>query len=572
MARQSTTPVSFSQSTRKDTAVLMTSARAGVVVPVGYVPLLPGDSASGRMGIDIQLKEMPKPLLNAVHANVQAWFVPKSADPRFSGRDELMHAMTGEAIKSLKGNGTTESRTPPAYFRVFEVGTPGLTALANSEFAKTLGLHIGDNAINPDLFDAFNIVYNFRLAAHSSRLPRRKYTSEDQAEASSLPPAFWPSSRLSRVVPDYERALVVGALDLDVSAGQLPIVGAGTVRLKAGNTNPAKIKQASGSTDLGDMRAQPDQSLGTSVAAVSPGYPVQINPNGSLQVNVGELMADMTGQTMGITLADIDKARTTQAFAKLRTAYAGNDATGFDNDDTIVALLMQGISVPADQFKRPWLLDSKRVPVGFAERFATDAANLDQSVTVGRASAQLSLNVPKQDVGGVIIFTVEVLPERVDERMSDEWIHSTKFDDLPNALRDIQRVEPVDLVLNRRIDAKHTTPGGLYGYEPMNDRWNRDFTRLGGDFYSPTPGAGWTENRSNIWQTEIVDPTFSETHYLAPSPFPHDVFADQNADAFECVVRHQVAIRGNTQIGDVLAENNDDYDAIQNGGLPPANP
>lgn len=271
---------------------------------------------------------------------------------------------------------------------------------------------------------------------------------------------------------------------------------------------------------------------------------------------------------MSVTLADIDKARTTQAFAKLRTAYAGNDSTGFDNDNTIVALLMQGISVPPDQFKRPWLLDSARVPVGFAERFATDAANLDQSVTLGRASAKLSLNVPRQDVGGVVIFTVEVLPERVDERMSDEWLYCTEFDDLPNALRDVQRVEPVDLVQNRRIDAKHTQPSGLYGYEPMNDKWNRDFTRLGGDFYMATPGGGWTENRSNIWQTEIVDPTYSETHFLAPQPFPHDVFADTNADAFECVARHVVAIRGNTQIGDVLAENGDDYDAVQNGGLP----
>lgn len=206
------------------------------------------------------------------------------------------------------------------------------------------------------------------------------------------------------------------------------------------------------------------------------------------------------------------------------------------------------------------------MPVGFAERFATDAANLDSSVTEGRASAVLSLNVPVQDVGGVILITCEVLPERVDERMSDEWMMAVDVNELPNALRDVQRVEPVDLVLNRRIDAKHTTPSGLYGYEPMNDKWNRDFTRLGGDFYMATPGGGWTENRSNIWQTEIVNPTFSATHYLAPSPFPHDVFADTTGSAFEIVCRHMVSINGLTQIGDVLAENNDDYAAVQEAG------
>jgi len=207
------------------------------------------------------------------------------------------------------------------------------------------------------------------------------------------------------------------------------------------------------------------------------------------------------------------------------------------------------------------------VPVGFAERFATDAANLDASVTLGRASATLSLNVPTQDVSGVIIFTVEVLPERIDERMSDEWLLSTTVNDLPNALRDVQRIEPVDLVLNRRVDAKHADPAALYGYEPMNDKWNRDFTRLGGVFYQATPGAGWTENRAAIWQTEIVNPSFTAHHFLAPSPFPHDVFADQNAQAFEVVARHALTIVGLTQIGDVLAENNDDYDAIQGAGV-----
>lgn len=556
MARQSTTPVQFKKSVRKDGAVLMTSARAGVVAPVAYIPILPGDTASGRVGIDVALKEMPKPLLNAVHANVQAWFVPKSAHPQFSGRDELMHSMTGDPIKSLG----SADRTPPPYFQPTVVDP---TVVTNSDMFTTLGLHVAaGNAINTDLIDAFNLIYNFRLAAHSSRLARRPYWSENANVATTLPAAFWPSSRLNRVVPDYERALVVGALDLDVTAGRLPISGIGKLEIQPNAIslmNNVSVFQTKATGSGGEKKTYAKAMQFTD--ANEDNYAMRTDGTG-----MPDLWAEMQSTTVGITLADIDKARTTQAFAKLRTAYAGNDATGFDNDDTIVALLMQGIKVPEDQFKRPWLLDSRRVPVGFAERFATDAANLDASVTVGRASASLSLNVPETETGGVIIVTVEVLPERVDERMADEWLHCLKFDDLPNALRDVQRVEPVDLVANRRIDAKHTNSAGLYGYEPMNDKWNRDFTRLGGDFYSPTPGAGWTENRSNIWQTEIVNPTFSSTHYLAPQPFPHDVFADETADAFECVCRHNVTIVGLTQIGDVLAEAGDDYAAIEGAG------
>lgn len=549
MARQSVAPVQFTRSKRVDTSILMTSGRAGQVVPCGYFPVLMGDACAGRVGVDIQLAEMPRPLLNGVTANIQAWFVPKSAFPQFSGRDELLHAFTGKAIKAL----ASVDRTPPPFFTT--ISGAALTTAAASVFFKTLGLHIpAGQSINSDLIDAFSLIYNFRLASYSSRLPLRKYASEDIAAATSLPPAFWPSVRFASVVPDYERALVVGSLDLDVIAGRLPVSGIGFY----GTSGPAV-----GATDIRSS-AKP---AGEGAAATS--YPVSwgtanlaVKTAGAIGAPSAAIFAELAGQSLSVSLSDIDKARTTQAFAKLRSAYAGNDNTGFDNDDTIVAILMQGISVPADEFKRPWLLDSKRVAVGFAERFATDGASLNNSVTLGRASATLSVNIPQQDVGGIVIFTVEVLPERLEERMSDEWLTTTTPAKLPNALRDIQRVEPVDLVLNRRVDAKHSTPDALYGYEPMNNVWNRSFTRLGGAFYQATPGAAYSQQRSAIWQTDPVNPVFSSAHFLAPVNFPHTVFSDTVAPAFEVVCRHVVTVLGLTQIGDVLAENNDDYNAV----------
>ncbi len=544
MARQASTPVPFSKSVRKDTAVLMSSARAGVVVPAGYFPLLPGDSCSGSVGIDVQLKEMPKPLLNGVTARFQAWCVPKDAFPQYSGSDELRHAMTGHVIKALG----SADRTPPPFFSTITGAT--LSTALNSAMFKILGIHVPTSAtINTDLVDAFALVNNFRRAAHSPKIPRWKYAAEDIAIATSLPPAFWPSSRFAHVVPDYERALVVGSLDLDVIAGQVPVKGISRI---------GGIFSA-GASYSGDASAVTINPTGTS--STVGGMKFNITSAG-----VSSIFADMAAQTIGVSLNDIDMARKTQAFAKARAAMDGADATGFDNGDSIIALLMQGLDVPTDEFRRPWLLASKIVGVGMVERNATDGASLDKSVTLGRASATLSLNVPQLERGGIVIFTIEVLPERIDERMSDEYLFATNIDHLPNALRDVQRTEPVDIVTKRRIDVKHSTPDGLYGYEPMNFKWNRDFTRCGGVFYQPTPGAGWTENRAAIWQTEIVNPEFGTTHYLAPSPFPHDVFSDQLGDAFEFVTRHAVSIVGLTQMGDPLMENSDDYVEVVTAG------
>lgn len=530
MARQNTSPVSYQRTIRSEDGVLMSSGRAGVVMPICYMPLLRGDGASGRVSVDFNLAEMPKPLLNAVMCNVQAWFVPKLAHPQFAGPDEFYHSYVGENIEALGA----ASRPPPSFF--FSADTAGTSTFEASDFAKALGIHItAGTAVNADIVDAFNLVYNFRLAAHSSKLERRKYFTEDLAAALAFPRAFWPAGRFSRMVPDYEQALIVGQLDLDV------IEGRAMVRGLFGDKQPPVAPYK-------DMQPYTTSNY---------------VPVGTIETLVRDsavgIWGDLAGSTVETTLADIDKARTTQSFAKLRSSMAGNDTTGFMNDDVIMAHLMQGLSVPSETFKRPMLLDSKRTPFGFAERFASDGASLDQSVTTGRVTANLNINVPSNDYGGIVIVTAEVLPERIDERQGDPFLTVVTPSSLPDALRDIQRPEPVDTVANARIDAKHTAPTAIYGFEPMNDKWNRAFTRLGGVFYQATPAAPVTESRAGIWQTALVDPVFSEDHWLAPAPFPHTVFADTEAPAFEFVCRHSVKVVGLTQIGDVIVENNDDW-------------
>jgi len=548
MARQNSAPVQFNRTTRNDTAAVMTSGRAGKVVPVSFFPVLRGESVAGRFACDVNLAPMPKPLVNGCTLNVQAWFVPKTAHPQFPGYDEFLNSYQGEDIKSLGA----ADRTPPAFFTTV-AGSNG--NIENSEVYNALGLHtVGTKQINLDLIDAYNVIYNFRLAAHSSRLTRRDYWSEDFTTAATLARAFWPSSRFSRVVPDYERALVVGNLDLDVTAGQIPVEGF----YMGGTSSGSAVAVSTHDGDVGQF-GDPANNVSANYRDLFARQDTNL-PGGTTSVEL--VFAEMAQQTIGTSLADIDKARVTQSFAKLRAAYAGNDATGFDNDDAIIAELMQGLSVPSDHLNRPWLLDSKRVPFGFVERHATDATNLDQSLSEGLTSAQLSLNIPMQEVGGVVIITVEVVPERFEERQSDPWIELTSPSQFPDALRDVQRIEPVDIVTNGRLDALHTSPDGVYGYEPMNDKWNRNFTRLGGQFYQATAASTFREARAAIWHHEIIDPVFSDTHYLCPADFPHDVFSDTLGDAFEITARHDVRIVGLTQFGDILNENNDDYDAI----------
>lgn len=559
MARQSTTPVPFQRTTRADNGSLYSSGRAGKSIMAGAIPVLRGDSASGNARFGIILSEMPKALRNAVAANIQAWFVPKTTDPRFASHEEFISSYQGEPIKRF---GQADS-PPLAFYR--GMTTSHRAEYEASDFVKTLGLHYpiaasGAGNPNTELLDSYNTVWNFRAAAHSSHIPLREYYSTTLAAGHPVfkfARAFWPQNRFSSVVADYEAALVQGQLSLDVQAGRIPVSGIGVIPFGAPNLKASVTDTyASGASWTHAWRNQDGGGAAGEGNIVIKAY-------GTTETTRAAVFAEMAGQSVLTSLADLDKARTTQAFAKLRTSYAGNDTTGYSNDDAIVAELMQGFTLPEDVFKRPWLLDAKALDFGMVERHATDAANLDKSVTRGMIQASLSINLPKQDVGGFIIFIIEVVPHRIYERQGDPsllFATANPTGHLPDALRDVQRTLPVDNVQNWRIDAKHSTAGGLYGYEPMNDKWRRSYTRLGGHFYQATPGSGqFDEARSALWIPEIVNPLFTVDHYLVPENFPHDVFADTAADAFEFQVDHSLSINGLTQFGDVLFEDNDEW-------------
>jgi hypothetical protein len=548
--RQDTRPIEFESSIRPDYASIITSGKAGVVIPVSFIPHHRGETAGGSVSVTMALAEMPAPTENAVVARVQAWFVPRPALPQFSGLDEYTHAYHGTDITALGAS----NRTPPSLFST--VASGAIAAANTSELFTACGLYLqAAEAINTDYIDSYVLVHNFRLAAHSSKMTRGDYYSEDATTSLELKPAFWPRNRMHQIVPDYERALVVGSLDLDIAAGQLPISGIGIEGTASGTSTTALTHR-----DTDQDRSYADGNIGTSNSGAS----LRIRTDGAANTTVRpEIFAEMANQTIPTTLAAIDRARTTNAFAKRVAQMEGSNFSGFNNDDVVMAELMQGFVVPNELMNRPWLIDSQTVVFGMQERHATDAANLDDSVVTGQAQVTIPYNVPVANYGGVGMITVEVMPERLYERQSDEYLYCTTVDDLPNQMRDAQREEPVDVVLNRRVDAAHTTPAGTFGYEPMNAKWRRERTTVGGEFRQLTPGTPSTNSRTQIWQADYVDPVFTSDHWLCPHPFPQTVFSVPANDIVNISVRQDVTFVTPIQFGDELVEDNGEFLAVE---------
>lgn len=171
--KQASAPVPFDTTRRMDNASILSSGRAGVVQPVSFSNLHRGDSASGRVTLQVDLAEMPKPLENAVIARVQAWCIPRPALPQFAGIDEYTHAYHGKAQTVLNG----ATRDPAPVFDVIDVPLD-LTNLQTSDFFRALGLSLQPGVpINSDYIDSYNLVQNFRLNAFTTKntaLPLRQ--------------------------------------------------------------------------------------------------------------------------------------------------------------------------------------------------------------------------------------------------------------------------------------------------------------------------------------------------------------------------------------------------------------
>lgn len=524
-----TTPIETETTVRGDEVRVLTSCKAGKVVPVYYAPLLREDRVSkGKIRINLDMAETVFPLMNSVHVTAFAHFVPWTAmrTPdgvlRFAGLDEFN--------RSYMKKPELHNGTPIPFFRSFAASGAEL-----SQITRTMGLHVGQTGtIQYAVIDAYREVVNYRREARSRHLPRHQPSNE-------LARAFWKNPDMAHVVPDYESAMQDGAVPLTFAKPQLLIRGIGRASVSTISTTGNRAVFEGENTPATYPLAVPANSAALHFNAVTNGTP--------------KIFAELESAGITLSLNNIEAVKQTQAFAKIREQYQGL------KDGHIIDLLMQGIRVPDESLKQPILLARDSTVFGYTERKAMDGANLDKSVTTGKATIDLNFRTPPMSTGGVILVTLEIVPEQLWERKQDPFLHMTDPARFPDFLRDYLDPEKVDVVRNNRADVHHAAPDGIFGYEPLNSRWKRSFTRIGGKYRRPAT-AGFVEDRQRFWSIEQVNPTLTTDFYLCPDNFPHTVFADQLADPFEVLALGSLEIVGNTVFGRQLEEDGGDFAAV----------
>lgn len=533
----SSTPITVEKSVRGDEIRALTSCRAGKIVPLAFVPLLREDRVSrGSINLSFKMAETVHPLMNAVNVTGMAHLIPFSAFERFNGMDEFNRSYMGQPEAH-------NSQVIP----FFETVNFSSTA----PFWKTLGVHWKEGQpINSAPLEAYNLLVNWRRKARSAKLPQRLMTD------TTLSQAFWRNPNMWHIVPDFDAAMMDGEVPLSVNLGAIPdklaIDGFGTRATAMASLSGAAFRNSEGLPNI-PINSVLESNVGTGFVMRAKGSGSTLRPD--IYAVMPDIFAELRSGGISLSLANIELAKKTAAFAKLREQYSGV------SEDHLMDLLMEGIRVPEEAMRQPILLARGSTIFGYTERHAMDGASLDKSVTTGETRINLTFRTPPMNTGGVIIVTAEIVPEQLFERLEDRFLAATDPAKLPSFLRDFLDPEKVEVVQNKFVDVEHATPTHTFGYAPLNHAWKRSLTRIGGRYYRRNPDT-FVEDRQRFWSVEKLNPSLTADFYLVPENLPHTVFMDAEADPFEVLSLGNVEIVGNTVFGKMLTEDEGHYDAV----------
>ena len=357
-------PLKLQRSTRMDRGRVLTSGDAGKILPLKYIPMLREDAVQrGRVRINAEMTETAELLMNQTNMTVYAHFVPMLAFERFNGSmEELNRSYKGET--GIAGQVIPFFETNKRYVASTDSVDSNDTSAAGWDtvdlddpdpylFYQTMGMHFQTDNLNMTVVEAYNAVVNHRRKARSKSLPLRNSFDHSLAEA------FWNTADLAHIVPDFDELLIDGEVPLQGLNFQAPVIGISTFGGTTGFVNA-------------NMQRFSDR--------------VHIQDGSGRGVDIyNDIWADLTNGNVTMSLADIELAKRTAGFAKIRSQFDGID------DETIIDLLMSGIRVPEQQLTQPILLGRQTVPFGYAQRYATDGANLSTSATNGYAQVDMTI-------------------------------------------------------------------------------------------------------------------------------------------------------------------------------------
>jgi Capsid protein (F protein) len=479
----------------------LTSMNMGLLVPVGCMEVLPGDTIQHVTSALVRTMPLVSPVMHPVDVDIHHWFVPT-------------RIIWSNFEKFITGG---EDGLDASVYPTLNAGAGGAPV---GGLADHLGVPTGVNnlIVSALPFRAYAMIYNewYRDQQLQTPLALSKADGLDATTSQALVLGTWEKDyfTIARPSPQLGTSVTIPL------AGNAPIKGIGALGASA---------TAAGGVYTG---TQTDIAAGTPVTLSGTVVGFQAAALGAINSgNRPQIFADLSAVS-GVTISALRNALALQRVKEARDMYGGRY-------DEYLAYL--GVQTQDGRLQRPEWCGGGRQSIQFSEIMQTapsGAITAQNAVGAmkGHGIAAMRSNRYRKYVPehGTILTFMIVRPKAIyTQGLERSWNRRAKEDFWQPELEHIG----MQGILNKELFAGAATPDGIFGYSDRYDEYRRNWSKITGQF---------RQSQLNFWHfgrsfgaAPVLNPSFIN---CVPPTLPFAV-TDGSQDQLYVMAKHSIQAR-----------------------------
>lgn len=427
------------------------SCDGGYLVPVGLQEVLPGDVFNHKIRGLVRAAPMIAPVMHQVDVRLHCWFVPNRLlwtdwENFITGGPDGEDASVAPTIEMTFTSGSPDTGNNQVGFLPDFLGIP---PEVNGQFVSALP------------FRAYNLIFNEFYRDQDLVAPRAisKASGVDTTTDPTLARIAWEKDYYTSARP-WESKGPTLTLPL---GDQAPVLGIGPTTTGTYTTSGV-LKQSDGTTinlaNADGQRAMADSQ-----------FSLRQMQKGTATGNQPDIYADLSAAT-GVDLVTLREYFGQLRYQEARAKY-GSRYTEY--------LAYLGVRSSDARLQRPEYLGGGRVPVQFSEVLQTAPSTSDFVGTMaghGIAGARSNRYRRFFEEHGWVMVLVSIRPKTMYvDGIQRHWSRATKEDYFQKELAAVGSQE----VLNKEVQAVHSSPNGVFGYQDRYDEYRRTENTIAGE-------------------------------------------------------------------------------------------
>lgn len=478
------------------------SCDMGELVPIAWERVIRGDSFRHSTSLLLRCSPLLSPVMHPVHVRIHHWFVPYRLI-----WDEWEDFITG-------GPAGTSAPTHPTIN--FPSGGPEVGTLADYLGVPCDVVQTGGIDVNALPFRAYALIWNkyYRDQDLQSELVIDETSGADTTTNVNLQQCAWEKDYYTAARPWPQKGPQV-TIPLGDTA---PIVGLGMGGAGNAIAGPSgTVKIPGGTTTYANYFAAGE--------GVGGGYSLYMSADQSGAAGRPNFYTDLSAAT-GIPVIELRQYLAQQRFQEERSKF-GSEYVDF---------LRYYDIIPSDaRLQRPEYLGGGRQTIQFSEvlQTADDGENPVGQLRGHGISAMKSNRYQKFfEEDGIMMSLMSVKPKTMYyQGLMKKFIPETKLDYFQKEFAAIGQQE----VLNKEIQAAHTDPNGIFGYNDRYYEFKTGISTIAGEFRT---------TELNYWHMARDLPTNSALNATFVSCVPTErTFAIPSNDVLWIMARHNLRAR-----------------------------